>query len=163
MLTLLRWLVAGGLATVVTLALFVAMTHMIDGTAILESLIRVFPLIQIELPPPDEDCSDGPRLDNAVYIEGVLGHYASGTFRPLGDAEIFGLNALGNEQLVEVSETGVFRFVTAFPSQAPSPCPVAEVIPQRLRIRAEGCQERSIPVTPAWIPHRVLLQCPGRE
>ena len=155
---ILRWLVAASLATLVTLVIFIAMTRMIDGTWLLDSLIRVFPLTQTEIPPGDE-CSPSPLLGPAISIEGVVGRYRDGDFDPLPAAEVVGHNALGKEVLVEVSEHGIFRFVTAFADESPSPCPRVPTRDQKLRIRADGCQERSVPVTRAWLPHRVLLEC----
>lgn len=162
MMAVLRWLVAGGFATVVTLLLFATMTRLVDGSWILDSLIRVFPLQQTQLPPEDE-CAAIPPLGGAVTIEGVVGRYRDGVFQPLPEAHIVGRTALGVDAEVEVAENGIFRFATAFPNQLPPTCPPPETVEQRLRIRASGCEERVVPVTRAWIPHRVLLDCPARD
>ena len=165
MLSLLRWLVAGSLATVVTFALFIAMVRLVDGSSLLESLIWVFPLTQTELPASD-DCADGPPLAAAVEIEGLVGHYEDGElgseFHPLRDAEIVARDRFGRESAVEVSLSGAFRFVTAFPSDEPSRCELPNTSSQRLLIRARGCRERNVPITASWIPHRVLLDCSER-
>jgi hypothetical protein len=207
-----RWLVAASAAAVVTLGVFATMTRLIDGTAILESIIRVFPLIQTELSREDA-CAAESRLGSAMTVDGVVGYREAGRFVPLPDATILGdavivgraialaaaaipgddtavaspgtsssgdgskvpevpdvseTSGVSEEstRTVEVSAEGVFRFVTAFASNAPSACgPAPDSAPRANRelvIRAEGCTERRIPVTSAWIPHRVLLDCAAR-
>ena len=161
-IALLRWVVAGGLASIVTLALFATMTRLIDGRWILERLVRVFPLTTTELTQED-DCSGGLPLGGAIDVQGVVGFYDGAGFRPLPDAKIDGRNALGNDSPVEVNAGGVFRFVTAFPTGEPTSCDHPPPEDQRLRIRAAGCTERTVPVTAAWVAHRVLLECEGRS
>ncbi len=155
---ILRWLMAGSVATVVTLVIFIAMTKMIDGTELLEGLVRIFPLTQTEISPPDE-CPAVPLLGPAISIEGAVGRYRNGEFEPLAGAQVVGQNALGNAVDIEVSEQGIFRFVTAFADQAPTACPIVPTSDQNLQIRASGCKDRSVPITRAWLPHRVLLDC----
>lgn len=158
MMAALRWLVAGGLATAVTVLIFATMTRLVDGSWILDKIIRVFPLHQTQLTPEDE-CDAVPPLGGAVTIHGVVGSYRDGVFHPLPQARIVGRTALGAESEVEVDPNGVFRFATAFPNEAPSLCPPPETVDQQLRIQAPGCRERTVPVTRAWVPHRVLLDC----
>jgi hypothetical protein len=154
---LMRWVVAGSLSAVVTGLLFLVMTRMSDGSWILEKLIWVFPLTQTELGP--DDCPTAPPVTAAVDIEGVVGHYREGVFHPLPNAEITGRNSHDSGVTVEVSEDGIFHFVTGFASGEPTSCPFPPAAAQHLEFRAPGCSERSVPITPAWVPHRVLLKC----
>ncbi len=154
-----RWLVAATAATVITALLFGAMTRLADGRWLVDRLVRIFPLEQTVLPEED-DCSGQPLLDAAITIEGIVGTRSRDEgFQPLTRAEIVGHDALGASRSVQVEPGGIFRFVTAFASGAPSSCPAPSPKPQRLEIRATGCRARSVPVTPAWVPHRVLLEC----
>jgi hypothetical protein len=157
---LLRWLGAGTVGVVVTFALFVAMTRLVDGPSILEGVMRIFPLI-LAPPTPEDECA--ARLASAVTIEGVVGEYRDGIFHPRSDAETSSDDALGGARKVDVAPDGSFRFVTAFPRDVPTDCPAVEApiqaTTQRLLIRAPGCQDRSVPVTRAWLAHRVVLDC----
>ena len=76
-----------------------------------------------------------------------------------------GRNAISDAIAVEVSGDGRFQFVTSFRSEAPSPCG-EQVAPsggegQYLVFNALGCAERRVPVTRAWVTHRVVLDCDG--
>lgn len=159
----LRFVVAGGVATVITLALFVTMTRLVDGSWILESIMRVFPLEQTTLEDP---CAAWESERELVPIQGIVGYYGSDGFVPLHDAEIIGEHAPSDGQIVDVSPEGVFRFVTAFEDELPPACTkpsVPGVTGKRLLIRAAGCQPREIRITQAWMPHRVLLDCESRS
>jgi hypothetical protein len=160
---LLRWSIAAAVAIGMTLAIFIAMTRMIDGSDILATIVRIFPL-SFASPEDQGACED--ELPNAVTIGGSVGYYGAEGFEPLIDAEIFREGARGGQQSVGVSADGVFRFVTAFASEAPTRCPRDDGFDpntaQQLRLRAPGCTERSVPVTRAWLPHRVLLECSER-
>jgi hypothetical protein len=164
--SLLRWAVAAAVATLVTLVLFTVMTRLIDGTWILEGLIRVFPLSTAQVTPEDECAIDEATARPAVSIAGEVGYYANGSFVPLPDARIQGDDGARPPHPVEVAADGAFRFVTAFPDETPSPCrydgekPPAET--QWLIVGAEGCSERRVPVTRAWVSHRVLIPCRDR-
>lgn len=161
-----RWLLAAGVGAGITLALFIAMSVVVEGTAILERMFRLFPLQRAEISSTDECARPDRVLANAVTIEGTVGSFDGDGFRPLPDARVTGRNALSDAIDVEVDGDGRFRFVTSFRSEAPSPCG-DESAPtggerQQLVLRAPGCAERSVPVTRAWVDHRVVLDCaPG--
>ncbi len=158
MIGLIRWLLYASLAMACTLLIFIGMTRMVDGSWIIDKLIWVFPLTLTQIEPAD-DCDGGPALGSAVRIEGIVGHYRGRGFEPLPNAEVLGYDARGDAIPIEVSERGAFTFATAFQRDEPSGCPTTPAAKQRLRIRARGCAERSVPVTRAWRPHRVLLEC----
>jgi len=165
---LLRWGIAGSVAAATTLAIFIAMTRMSDGSEILASLVRFFPLTFATV---DVECDEEDLLASAVTIEGAVGYHGPDGFAPLPDVEILRENTSAGERTVEVSADGSFRFVTAFASDAPTSCPPQEEgedafdpkTVQQLRLRAPGCVERRVPLTRAWQPHRVLLECSGRS
>jgi hypothetical protein len=167
---LLRWGIAGSVATAMTLAIFIAMTRMIDGSAILATIVRIFPLTFASLE-GDGECDEDDLLAGAVTIEGAVGYHGADGFAPLADAEILRENTSARERTVEVRADGSFRFVTAFASDAPTSCPpprkeedaVDPKTVQQLRLRAPGCVERRVPLTRAWQPHRLLLECRERR
>jgi hypothetical protein len=162
-----RWIVAGGVGAASALALFAAMAASIEGVDIVERLFRIFPLTQTVLPDTDECGADGTASHLAVPIEGVVGHLRDDGMAPLPDATVVGENAITGTMPVDVSSNGTFRFVAAFPNDEPSACRDAESVtegaPQQLVVRAPGCAERIVPVTAAWVPHTVLLDCAGRD
>ena len=107
--------------------------------------------------------SSGPS--NALTIEGTVGRNDGSGFQPLPDAVVVGQNAISDSIAVEVSGDGRFQFVTSFRNEAPSPCG-EQVAPdggeaQLLIFDAPGCAERRVPVTRAWVTHRVVLDCEG--
>jgi hypothetical protein len=156
-----RLVAAAGVGVLTTALIFVVMALLIDPTALVDRMFRIFPLIQTELA-ADEACEDGPLL-RAVTIEGVVGHIRDGVLRPLRDVEVVGGERESEAVPVDVSADGSFRFATAFPDAAPSPCdgrqraPVA--VAQQLFFRAPGCAERRVPITRAWVPHAIVLDC----
>ena len=158
-----RWLVAGAVGVAITSCVFVAMSLVTEGTSILEQMFRIFPLTRGEVSTTDECARADSVLGDAITIEGTVGTKSGDGFRPLAGAEVIGSNAISDAIAVEVSGEGRFRFVTSFRSEAPSPCG-ERVAPsggerQRLVFRAPGCAERRVPVTRAWVPHRVVLDC----
>jgi hypothetical protein len=157
--------VAGGIGAGTTLGLFFAMSAVVDGTSILQRIFRIFPLIRAEISSTDECARAGTVLSNALAIEGTVGTSSGDGFRPLANAEIIGRNAISDAIAVDVSGDGRFRFVTSFESDAPSPCGERVAATggdrQQLLFRAPGCAPRRVPVTRAWVPHRVLLDCTG--
>ncbi len=159
-----RWTIAATVGAMVTAGLFVGMTRMIDGSWILDKMLRVFPLEQTE---PVDPCEVWGQEQTLVTIEGTVGYLGQTGFVALPDAEMIGEHGHAPRQRVEVSDTGGFRFVTPFEEQRPEKC--AELgEPQqppsaRLLIRAPGCKPRSVPVTRSWLPHRVLLDCEARS
>lgn len=162
-----RWIFAVCIGVFTTLSIFGAMALSIDATAIVERMFRYFPLIPAEISTTDEcqtDDADGPA---PVLIEGVVGHLDDGAFRPLPDSEVTGDDSVSRTVVLELSHEGEFRFATSFPSDAPSPCGRDESSTggesQLLIFRAPGCSERRVPVTRAWVPHRVVLECPSRR
>lgn len=163
----LRWLVAGAIGAAVTLSLFVAMAAAIDGVDIAERLFRIFPLKQVAASATDECAAGGAPPHLAVPIEGVVGRLRDDQLAPLSDVIAMGDNAITGATPVDVSSDGSFRFVAAFRDDAPSTCPESrpamEDAPQQLTFRAAGCVERIIPVTAAWVPHTVLLDCTDRD
>jgi hypothetical protein len=162
---LLRWLVAGGVGALASLALFVGMGWLLDTSHLMDRLFRVFPLKQTVLD-ADEACGDTPLL-RAVTIEGVVGTLRAGRLQPLVDAEVRSDGPGSGTRPVEVSGDGGFRLVAAFPDDRPSPCDTgarsATAPVQHLIVRAPGCSERRVPITRAWVPHAVLLECPDRR
>jgi hypothetical protein len=158
-----RWAVAGAVGAGITLGLFVAMSVVTEGTSLLERVFRLFPLIRAEISTTDECAAAGRSLPEVVPIAGTVGTDDGGGFRPLADAQITGRNAISDAIDVEVDGNGTFRFATSFPSDAPSPCAESGAATggerQQLVVRAPGCAERRVPVTRAWVAHRVLLDC----
>jgi hypothetical protein len=159
---LLRWVVAGAFAMTITFALFAAMPTLVDGAWILDRVLRFLPG---EETPVADPCEAEEAPLTAVTIEGVVGYSGPAGFVPLADAEIVGEHAPEDGQPVEVSERGVFRFVTGFAEERPSACgeaPERGAARKRLLIRAAGCTPREVRVTRSWVPHRVLLDCEAR-
>lgn len=160
---LLRWLVAIPIAAVVAGALFVAMAALVDGSWLVERLIRVFPLREKTLT-PEERCELATlRSAPAVTIEGTVGTRIDGHFVPLADAEVRGEGGIAAGGDVEVGADGRFRLATALPVDAPPECPQAATPTPQLVVGAPGCILRRVPVTPAWVPHRIVLSCPRRD
>lgn len=162
-----RWLVAGSVGLAVTLSLFVAMAASLNGVDIVGRLFRIFPLTQTAITSPDECAEGGIASHLAVAIEGVVGHLRGDQLTPLSDADLIGDNAITGETPVDVADDGSFRFIAAFPNDDPAACretkPLKAGATQRLIIRAPGCTERIIPVTAAWVPHAILLDCETRD
>jgi len=159
------WLAAGGVGAAITACLFVLMAVLVDASDLVARMFRIFPLSQTEVSPNDS-CAI-PSLRRAITIEGVVGRLRAGTLQPLPDAAILSDDPLSGRRTVEVSAEGSFRFVAGFPDDAPAPCgdterPAIDTV-QHLVIRAAGCTERTLPVTRAWVPHTILLDCPARE
>ena len=162
-----RWLVMGCIGALTTLSIFAAMALSIDATEILQRMFRLFPLIQTELSTTEECQGEGSHLPAPVLIEGIVGHLNDGAFRPLPDTEVTGDDSVSRSVVLEISNEGGFRFATTFPSEAPSPCSLDERSTggetQLLIFQALGCRERRVPVTRAWVPHRIVLECPSRQ
>jgi hypothetical protein len=158
----LRWAVAIPLALLVALALFAIVAKGLDGSWIAKALMRVFPLRQTALT-PKERCEIEPRP--AITVEGSVGYRAGDAFVPLPDAEIRGEHVVGASRGLDVDASGRFRLVSALPGGSPECVPgvggTAAATPH-LVFRAPGCVERRVPLTAAWVPHRVLLDCPAR-
>jgi len=161
----LRWLVAAAIGGGTSIALFVGMATAIDAVDIVERMFRIFPLTQTILTDADACASDEISSHRAVPIEGVVGFWRGETFIPLADAEVTGENAVTGAVPVEVGADGAFRFVAAFPNEAAAACggAPAEAAPQGLSVRAPGCANRRVPVTGAWVPHAIALECPERS
>lgn len=162
----LRWVVAVPIAVFVVGSLFFVMASLVDGTWLVEALMRVFPLKERELT-PEERC-EMERLQGApaITIEGNVGYLDKRSFVPLPDAEIRGEQGLAAIRDVEVDAEGRFRLVTALPF-VPSPecadqTPGRTAAAPRLFFQAPGCRERRVPVTAAWVPRRIVLVCPDR-
>jgi hypothetical protein len=157
--------VAAGIGVAMTVCVFIAMSTLAEGPSILQRLFRIFPLIFAEVSTTDE-CAR-PVLNNVLSIEGTVGTIGDAGFRPLADAEVIGSNAISDAVEVEVASDGRFRFATTFRDEAPSPCGEQVVASggerQRLVFRAPGCAERRVPVTRAWVTHRVILDCTGGD
>ena len=158
-----RWTIATIIGATITAGLFVSMTRMIDGSWILDRILRVFPLKQTEFVDP---CEVWEQEQTLVTIEGTVGYLGRAGFVALPDAQILGEHGHAPPQRVEVSDAGGFRFVTPFEEQRPekyvdhaSPEPPSP----RLLIQAPGCSTLSVPVTRNWLPHRVLLDCEERS
>jgi hypothetical protein len=158
-----RWTIAVIIGVAVTAGLFVSMTRMIDGAWILDQMLRVFPLEQTEF---GDLCEVWEQEQTLVTIEGTVGYFGRAGFVALPEAQMIGEHGHAPPQRVEVSDTGGFRFVTAFEEQRPERC-VERGSPEppspRLQIQAPGCSTRSVPVTRNWLPHRVLLDCEARS
>ena len=158
-----RWTIAAIIGSTVTAGLFVSMTRMIDGSWILDQMLRVFPLEQTEFVDP---CEVWEREQTLVTIEGTVGYLGRAGFVALPEAQMIGEHGDAPRQRVEVSDAGGFRFVTPFEEQRPEKCVEAgspEPPSPRLLIQAPGCSTRSVPVTRNWLPHRVLLDCEERN
>ena len=158
-----RWTIAATIGATVTAGLFVAMTRLIDGSWIIDKMLRVFPLEQTEQVDP---CEVWKAEQVLVTIEGTVGYLGRTGFVALPDAEMVGKHRYAPSQRVEVTGTGGFRFVTPFEEQRPQSCsePGRPPAPSpRLLIQARGCSTRSVPVTRNWLPHRVLLDCEARS
>ena len=78
-----RWTIATIIGATVTAGLFVSMTRMIDGSWILDLMIRVFPLEQTEFVDP---CEVWEQEQTLVTIEGTVG-YLGRAVKPAGDAK----------------------------------------------------------------------------
>jgi len=157
-----RWSLAATVGASVTVVLFVAMTRLIDGSWILDRVLRVFPLEQSEAVDP---CEAWQAESILVTIEGTVGYLGPKGFVALPDARMMGEHAEAPPQHVEVSTTGSFRFVTPFEAPRPERCGESAShagSSPRLLIQAPGCVARSVPVTRNWLPHRVLLDCEAR-
>ena len=158
-----RWTLAAIIGVTVTAALFVTMTRLIDGSWIIDKMLRVFPLEQTALVDP---CEVWEAEQTLVTIEGTVGYHGRKGFVALPDAEMVGKHGAAPPQRVEVGRSGGFRFVTPFDEQRPERCEEAgssEASSPRLLIQAPGCSARSVPVTRNWLPHRVLLDCKARS
>ena len=158
-----RWALAATLGTIVTAGLFVTMIQLIDGSWILERMMRIFPLEQTEFVDP---CEVWKAEQILVSIEGTVGYLGRTGFVALPDAKMVGEHRYAPPQRVEVSGAGGFRFLTPFEEQRPQSCsePGRPPAPSpRLLIQAPGCSARSVPVTRNWLPHRVLLDCEARS
>ena len=79
---LLRWGISGSVAIAMTLAIFVAMTRMVDGSAILETIVRIFPLSFANLE-GEGACTDEDGFSIAFTVEGAVGYYGADGFSPL--------------------------------------------------------------------------------
>lgn len=159
---LVRWTIAAGVGATVTAALFLSMTRLIDGSWILDGLLRIFPLQQTEGVDPCEVWEPEQTLET---IEGTVGYLAEGGFVALPGATVIGQHGRAAPQRVDVSATGGFRFVASFPEPRPETCgrsPQPLHSSARLLIEAPGCTARSVPITRGWLAHRVLLQCEER-
>lgn len=166
---LLRWVLAAALAAVVAGGLFLAMALLVNGSGLIEKLIRVFPLTAKQLTPEERCELASLPTSPAVTIEGTVGYLADGRFVPLDDAEVGGDPGVIAGRGVTVDADGHFRFATALPSGArteagdlPAACAGQSRETPHLVIRAPGCRERRVPLTEAWVPHRILLSCPER-
>lgn len=159
---LLRWLVAIPIAAAVAGVLFVAMASLVDGSWLVEHLIRVFPLHEKELTREERCELAALRSAPAVTIEGTVGTRVDGRFEPLGDAEVRGEGGIAVGGDVEVDAGGRFRLATALPVDTPPECPGAATATPQLVVGAPGCIMRRVPVTEAWVPHRIVLTCPRR-
>ena len=157
-----RWALAVSMGTAITIALFLMMTRLVDGSWILERLVRVVPLTTTASVDP---CEVWETQQTLVPIDGIVGYQSPDGFVPLVDAEIVGEHRAAHGQRVDVSPEGGFRFVTGFSNERPPACsePTAGgAVIKRLIIRAPGCVSREVPVVRSWIPHRVLLECDSR-
>ncbi len=155
-----RWTIAGIIGTTFTAGLFVAMTRMIDGSWILEQMLRVFPLEQTDFVDPCEGWEH--EQTTLVIIEGTVGYLGREGFVALPEAQIVGEHRRAPAQRVEVSNVGEFRFVTPFAEQRPEKCAAGgspEPASPGLLIQAPDCSTRRVTVTRSWLPHRVLLHC----
>ena len=160
---LLRWMIAASVGTTVTAVLFLAMAGMLDGSWVLEAVLRAFPTEQSELVDP---CEVAEAVHTPEIIEGTVGYLGAAGFVALSDAAIIGEQGHASPQRVAVSDSGAFRFVARFEEPRPESCPEpagAERSSPRLLIRAPGCTLRRVSVTRGWTPHRVLLQCEARS
>ncbi len=158
-----RWTIAAIVGSTVTAGLFAAMTRMIDGSWILDQMLRVFPLEQTGFVDPCEVWAPEQTL---VPIEGTVGYLGRAGFVALPEAQIIGEHGRAPRQRVEVSGAGEFRFVTPFEDRRPEKCAEpgsAEPPSPRLLIQAPGCSARIVPVTRNWLRHRVLLDCGARS
>lgn len=158
-----RWVVVSVVAAVTTLALFIFMMRLVDGSVIWDRILRLFPLefASVEVDP----CEGWESRQLLVTIEGSVGFYAPEGFVPLADAAIVGEHAPEDGVAVEVAPDGVFRFVTGFAIERPAACSELDepgTKKKRLIIQAPGCVSRDVPVGRSWIPHRVLLECDSR-
>jgi len=162
-----RWLVAGGVGVTITIALFVVMAAALSGVDIVGRMFRIFPLTRTAVVGSDECADGGIAAHLAVPIEGVVGYLRNDQVIPLFDADLIGDNAVTGETPVEVAKDGSFRFIAAFPNPDPAACresePLKDGAAQRLTVRARGCTERIVPVTAAWVPHAILLDCAVRD
>jgi len=163
----LRWLAAGGVGIVTSIAIFVAMAAAVDSVDVVDRMFRIFPLTQTTLSEGDECAAGNVASHRAVPIEGVIGYWRGDDWVPLADADVEGENAVTGSAHVDVARDGAFRFIAAFPDEAAAACggvePAPTEAPQRLTVRAKGCADRRVPVTDAWVPHAVALECPDRE
>lgn len=157
----LRWLVALAVGGATTLGLFALMAGVVDATWIVQRMFRIFPLTQTPFA-SDEDCSER-ALWRAVAIEGVVGTLRGGALRPLPGMRAEGHDPVSGTVAVDVAADGSFRFAAAFADEAPSACAGAATRtsgpPPRLVFRAPHCKERVVPVTAAWVPHAIVLDC----
>jgi hypothetical protein len=159
-----RWTIAAIVGSTVTAGLFASMTRMIDGSWILDQMLRVFPLEQTGFVDP---CEVWEPEQTLVTIEGTVGYLGSAGFVALPEAQMIGEHGNAPPQRVEVSDAGGFRFVTPFEERRPEKCSDLGELPEppspRLLIQAPGCATRSVPVTRNWLRHRVLLDCEERS
>ena len=158
-----RWSLAASIAAGVTAVLFIGMTRLIDGSWILDQVLRVFPLEQTAAVDP---CKEWQAEQTLVPVEGTVGYLGPTGFVALPDARIMGEHVQAPSQHVEVSAAGTFRFVTPFEAPRPESCgePASRLGPSpRLLIQAPDCSARTVPVTRNWLPHRVLLDCEERS
>ena len=144
--------------------LFVGMTRMIDGSWILDQMLRVFPLQRAAVADLCEEWEH--QQAGLLTIEGTVGYLGRAGFVALPEAQMMGEYADAPPERVEVSDAGEFRFAMPFEGPRPERCAdrgSSERQSPGLRIQAPGCSTRRVPVTPDWVPHRVLLDCEAQS
>ncbi len=160
---LVRWVVSAAVAGTVTTAIFLAMTRLVSGEWLLAGLLRIFPL---GTSAPAVDCLELVGRSAPVKIEGELVALEEGRFVPIADGTIFAGRGPEAAPLGRTDAKGAFEIVLAFPLEAPASCrervEAAPVRSRTITLRAPGCVERRVPVTPAWVPHQVVLDCGER-
>ncbi len=161
-----RWLVSATVAGSVTAFLFLSMTRLVSGEWLYEGLLRIFPLGNGS---PSSECLEMVGEPAAVTIEGEIGYLESGSFVPIRDGVIVGGEGEDAMLLGRTSSNGGFEVELRFAAETPTSCEDRQPAPRATRrsrmltLRAPGCTERRVPITPAWVPHRVILECQERE
>jgi len=157
----LRYLIAGAIGGATALGIFATMAWTFDVSSIVMRMFRIFPLIQTSL--EGEGACDESDLWQAVIIEGAVGTLRNGELQALPGASAEGRDGSDRVVPIDIAADGSFRYVAAFPNEAPTTCDRGERSPigppPTLVVRAPGCAERVVPITRAWVPHAISLDC----
>ncbi len=161
-----RWVVSASVAGSVTALLFLTMTRLVSGEWLYQGLLRIFPLDQGA---PGKECLEIVGEGATVTIEGELGYYDAGRFVSIADGELFEMTGGEATLLGRTSDSGGFEVELRFAADTPASCrdpaaprPRPADRSRTISLRAPGCAERRVPITPAWVPHRVILDCAER-